>query len=291
MSSEIDSSFENANRRYLSGFRAAIGPVDEATVQRLVRTYVVQEQVYSEKVRFVLHHLVRRPGKALDVGSSAGGFSAALAMSGIRVIGVEPSTAGVEVSRQRAERLGLRNASFEVGVGEQLPYSAESFDLVVSLAVLEHVQDVDAVLGEAFRVLRPGGQAYFEVPNNFYPFEGHYKLPWLPMMPKRLAKLYVAALGYRPEFLDELHYMNRPLAFRYFRKAGFSDVRDLYGAFIAGKVSGAAWTSGPGRLPGWAAAGWLARSLFGSTPSALLLNRAVFVLATKPEHRTGKDAA
>jgi len=51
-----------------------------------------------------------------------------------------------------------------VGLAEQLPFRAESFDGVVFQAVLEHVQDSRRALGEILRVLRPGGATFIEVP-------------------------------------------------------------------------------------------------------------------------------
>jgi SAM-dependent methyltransferase len=51
------------------------------------------------------------------------------------------------------------------GVGEHLPFAAESFDLVVSVWVLEHLKDPAAVFGEVRRVLRPGGHFVFLTPN------------------------------------------------------------------------------------------------------------------------------
>jgi len=51
------------------------------------------------------------------------------------------------------------------GRGEQLPFADQSFDLVVSLWVLEHVERPDDVLREVHRVLRPGGHFIFLTPN------------------------------------------------------------------------------------------------------------------------------
>jgi SAM-dependent methyltransferase len=51
------------------------------------------------------------------------------------------------------------------GVGERLPFGGESFDLVVSLWVLEHLKDPATVLREVTRVLRPGGHFVFLTPN------------------------------------------------------------------------------------------------------------------------------
>jgi SAM-dependent methyltransferase len=51
------------------------------------------------------------------------------------------------------------------GVGERLPFAAESFDLVVCVWVLEHLKDPLTVFREVRRVLRPGGHFVFLTPN------------------------------------------------------------------------------------------------------------------------------
>ena len=51
------------------------------------------------------------------------------------------------------------------GRGEHLPFADQSFDLVVCLWVLEHVQSPQDVLTEVRRVLRPGGHFVFLTPN------------------------------------------------------------------------------------------------------------------------------
>lgn len=51
------------------------------------------------------------------------------------------------------------------GRGEKLPFVDQSFDLVVCLWVLEHLESPEDVLGEVHRVLRPGGHFVFLTPN------------------------------------------------------------------------------------------------------------------------------
>ena len=67
-------------------------------------------------------------------------------------------------------------AGLVLGRGEQLPWPDDSFDLILSHEVIEHVQDDRLAAAEMARVLRPGGRAVIFAPNRLYPFEthGHY---------------------------------------------------------------------------------------------------------------------
>lgn len=277
-----DHQFEKAIRAWILEFHGEVKPQTESAIDKRVESYIQQEDLYREKTNFVLSLLPYKPTLGLDVGSSAGGLSVALAQQGVVMEGIEPSQVGVEVSIMRARRLGLSNANFQRGVGESIPFSDNTFDVVVSLAVLEHVQNATAVVNETFRVLKPGGYAYFEVPNNLFPFECHYKILWVPMMPKRIAKLYVRLRGGYPEFLDGLNYMSRDIISRYFRNAGFTDIADVYGKFLSGKAAREPWSESPGRLAHIPFGKHAARLVFGPPPTALFLNRAVYLIARKP---------
>lgn len=67
-------------------------------------------------------------------------------------------------------------ALLNLGRGEQLPYPAGAFDMVLSHEVLEHVHDDRQAVSEMVRILRVGGRAILFVPNRLFPFEthGHY---------------------------------------------------------------------------------------------------------------------
>lgn len=94
--------------------------------------------------------LPSRPGaRVLDVGCGAGDNLRRLVRYGSRPVGLEPALA-------RA-RQATRLAPTAVGVGEALPWRDGSFDLVYVSHVLHHAADLDAMLRESLRVLRPGG--------------------------------------------------------------------------------------------------------------------------------------
>jgi ubiquinone/menaquinone biosynthesis C-methylase UbiE len=277
-----DMEFGRHLERWLLDFHGQVKPMSPEVMRKRVNSYLHQEDLYREKVGYLLSRLGEKPARALDVGSSAGGLSVAMALKGIQVDGIEPSAAGVEVSQMRAQRAGVKDIAFQVGVGERLPFPDATFDFAISLAVLEHVQDVAQVTKEVFRVLKPGGFFYAEVPNNLFPFEAHYKMAWLPMMPKSLAKVYVKARGGYPDFLDHLNYMNRFIVSSYFNEAGFTAIQDKYADFLAGKASQERWASNEGRLARMPWAGGLIKVLLGPSPVAWFANRIVSVMAQKP---------
>ena len=100
----------------------------------------------------------------LDLGCGGGFMAEAMASRGARVIGVDPAEAAVDIARKHAERAGL-SIDYRVGTGERLPVDSQSLDCVVCVDVLEHVSDVEAVLGEVARVLKPGGLFLFDTIN------------------------------------------------------------------------------------------------------------------------------
>ena len=73
---------------------------------------------------------------------------------------LEPNPHMARRLRRRAGRLGLKVRVVERG-GESMPFADASFDSVVSTLVLCSVADLEAVVAEARRVLRPGGRFVF----------------------------------------------------------------------------------------------------------------------------------
>ena len=103
-------------------------------------------------------------GRALDVGCGAGFIAEELAVGGFAVTGIDPSQVAIETARAHAGRSGL-DIEYRVGAGEQIPFSDAGFDVVFCCDVLEHVRDLDRVIAETSRVLRPGGIYLFDTIN------------------------------------------------------------------------------------------------------------------------------
>jgi SAM-dependent methyltransferase len=105
-------------------------------------------------------------GRILENGCGVGMYVQHLQPSGGQVFGLEYDFERLQEARKRSDLLAC-------AAGEELPYPAGSFDLVLSHEVLEHVRNDRAAVGEIVRVLKPGGRLALFVPNRGYPFETH----------------------------------------------------------------------------------------------------------------------
>ena len=104
-------------------------------------------------------------GKAvLDLGCAGGFMAEVLDDRGAQVTGIDPAAQAIEAARAHAAQEG-RDIRYDVGMGEALPYDSAAYDAVVCVDVLEHVQDLDQVLHEVARVLKPGGMFLFDTIN------------------------------------------------------------------------------------------------------------------------------
>lgn len=77
--------------------------------------------------------------------------------SGVQLTGIELSPEMLAIARMRAARVG-RNLELRVGDAQALDFPDCSFDTVVATLALCTIPDPRRAVGEAFRVLRPGGR-------------------------------------------------------------------------------------------------------------------------------------
>lgn len=129
---------------------------------------------------------------ALNVGGSAGIIDDCLSNYFGSVTGIDIDEKAINYARERFCRANL---AFEVGDAMNLRYPAETFDVVVSSQVYEHVPDARIMMEEIYRVLKPGGVCYFAAGNRLMWNEPHYNLPLLSVVPRPIAHLYLRLSG------------------------------------------------------------------------------------------------
>lgn len=118
---------------------------------------VTEPKEMAEQRRLILRDV---KGEILEIGIGTG-VNLSYYPENIKALtGVEPSDAMRPRAKQRADATG-RTVEWHRGRGEQLPFDEGRFDSVVIVDVLCTVDNVDAVLREAYRVLKPGGRLHF----------------------------------------------------------------------------------------------------------------------------------
>ncbi len=126
---------------------------------------------------------------------------------------------GMDVDPESVEKFKILNLKFEkeeqipeenikVCFAEDLDFQDNFFDIVFSNEVLEHVNDDQKSVDEAWRVLKPGGKFIIFTPNRGWPFETHGMflkgkyywgnipfLPWMPLFVRRKFSPHVRNYG------------------------------------------------------------------------------------------------
>src|SRR5215472_15235987 len=102
------------------------------------------------------------PGEVvLDLGSG-GGMDALLSAKRVgptgKVYGLDMTDEMLALANENKKKAGIENVEFLRGEIEHIPLLDNSVDVIISNCVINLSSDKDAVLREAFRVLKPGGR-------------------------------------------------------------------------------------------------------------------------------------
>ena len=112
--------------------------------------------------------------KVLEIGFGDGYGTEIIAKSGANITAVELDADIVEQARQK---YNLPNVKFELYDGVTLNYDANSFDMVISYQVIEHVEDVSQYLNNIKQMLKPEGLLLITTPSRTYRLTPEQK-PW-----------------------------------------------------------------------------------------------------------------
>ena len=196
--------------------------------------------------------------KVLDYGCGGAQIVKALRSSGVEAYGADVFYEGGSHLHQLQ-----REELFQSGVvrkmeSDQTDFADNTFDIVFNNQVLEHVEDLDRVLIEIHRVLKPGGTVLSLFPDRGVWREGHCGIPFLHRFPKgsRLRVGYAlalrcAGLGYFKEgrtrrewarnfceWLDKwTYYRSLPEIHRGFQRL-FTDLRHMEDTYFTFRLQG-----------------------------------------------------
>ncbi len=205
-----------------------------------------QGQVMGKLRKLLGSELDRGYDRSLEIGAGTGYFSLNLLQAGVvsEATCTDISPGMVATLAGNARRLGLEVKAARADA-ESLPFSDESFDLVLGHAVLHHLPNLRRAFGEFHRVLRPGGRIVFAgEPSRLgdriasVPKRGASALApaWRRVLRARPAGGRAAANGsahngagghddHDLERFVDIHAFEPGDLSRYARRAGFTDIR------------------------------------------------------------------
>ncbi|MHC4633391.1 MAG: class I SAM-dependent methyltransferase, partial [Planctomycetota bacterium] len=106
--------------------------------------------------------LLRPNYKILEIGCGIGSIVVELAKQGYDITGSDISHEAIAYGLKKYGDIQL-----EVQAAETLQYENETFDIVLSFDLFEHIAQIDRHISEVFRVLRPGCYYMFQTPNKY----------------------------------------------------------------------------------------------------------------------------
>ncbi|MCK5096132.1 MAG: class I SAM-dependent methyltransferase [Candidatus Pacebacteria bacterium] len=125
---------------------------DKIVKKRFDSESPLRKYVHNAQYQSILNYV--EPGmKVLDIGCGEGVMSVLMAKKGAKVTGCDLSKPNIEACIAYAKRNYVK-VEFVIGDAEVVPFGDNSFDLVVSSHVLEHLPDFDRGLQEIMRVTK-----------------------------------------------------------------------------------------------------------------------------------------
>lgn len=107
-------------------------------------------------------NLLKASDKILEIGCGIGSIVFELSKQGHDITGVDISREAIAYGLKKYDDIKL-----QVQAAEVLPYEDQSFDIVLSFDLFEHIAQIDRHVSEVSRVLRSGGYYLFQTPNKY----------------------------------------------------------------------------------------------------------------------------
>lgn len=123
---------------------------------------------YLIRKQYVLEMLGRIPkkGRILDIGCGPAVYTRDLVERDWHVTGVDISSGMLKTASTAAASLPGKPVRFAAAQATELPFRDASFDAVLCVGVVSYVDSVPTLLADVRRVLKPGGEAIFQISNS-----------------------------------------------------------------------------------------------------------------------------
>ena len=154
--------------------------LNELRIQWIQSQVIAEGMTHSRTANLPLAGL-----RVLDVGCGGGILSESLAKLGASVTGIDVVEKNLSIASLHAQKSSL-NIQYELATAEAYAERKDTFDIVFSMEVVEHVADVDTYMQACGQLTRPGGMSFVATINRTIfawltaIIGAEYILNWLP---------------------------------------------------------------------------------------------------------------
>lgn len=126
---------------------------------RAAKKYATQAitdmKAYEEKLSLTQHHF-QPDFEVLEFGCGTGGTARIHAAHVKHILAVDYSQKMIDIARQRQEKEGVENVTFQAATIFDLPHQDASFDAILGMSVIHLLEDVDTTIQRVYDLLKPG---------------------------------------------------------------------------------------------------------------------------------------
>jgi len=158
-------------------------------------------EIKAKKIISVLSHHLNDTSNLtlLDIGCSTGIMTKQFALFFETVVGLDVDEEAVKFA---TNNYSDENLTFISKSTEDAEIEENTFDVVVLSHVIQMIPDVQSLMFEVSRVLKPGGICYFAVGNRLSLRDPQYKLPFISLLPKKFANFYIRLFTDEDEYFE-----------------------------------------------------------------------------------------
>ena len=127
---------------------------------KLAKRYDKQTSIFNDAYELTINkskNILKKNDNILEIACGTGIVTFGIADAVEKVTAIDISKEMIDVAKEKAKKVNVKNIEFQVADGYNLKYKDNSFDAILLFNTLHIVKEPDTLLKEIFRLLKPKG--------------------------------------------------------------------------------------------------------------------------------------